>query len=691
MKTLASILALVATLLASMGAADAQGAANLVYHERTTNDLTGGAVNTCGGAAPFVQVLNPAASQSYLLRCRIQNQADTDRLRIYYTTDGSNPAGALGVPSGTTQVVNGSYQCTFEFGGGTVDVGSGTIPAQPLGTVVKYIIGAWKDGVGAEVFANSGSCNSAGCATVFQYQVPRLSQLWVRLPGSHAALTNDTTQRVLDYNPITGHLLFASRAGSNGVHILDGLTGSTVGLLAAGTLLSGGSVLSFNAIGIADDGAIYGANVTDPNSSSFKLYRWDTETSVPVAVYGGNLSGAPTGRYGDMIAVRGSGAGTQILIGSDKGNVVLLTTSSPVGASASWTARNLPISGGTANFYRGGLSFAAGNSFYGKTSGNVLHLVNFDPVAGTASFARAILTPGSPSGFSGINFNPGNNWFAGVFRSATAGVAGTNFLWDASDTNSFVLLHQKSFPTSNADSSGQSCAAWGNGRLYTMVANNGIMAFNVPPQPAISTQPQTQTVAEGANVTLSVSMDAAAGAGPYTYQWQKNGIDLPGATASTLNFNPLSPPDDGAYRVSIANYFGSLSSFPAQLTVMPTNPPVIMQHPLSRSVFAGGTARFSVQGVPYPRLTYFWLSNDVALTSQTSSTLVLPGVNTDASFRAVIHNEAGYRTSIVATLTVITPASGTFAAAALADAPLSYLSLYRKGGQCWVRWHGWFS
>ena len=75
---------------------------------------------------------------------------------VYFTTDGSTPAGALGVASGTTQVAAMSYdhaETPFESGGsGSVTGGKGmwwvaTAPTLmqglPLGTTVKYRIGFW--------------------------------------------------------------------------------------------------------------------------------------------------------------------------------------------------------------------------------------------------------------------------------------------------------------------------------------------------------------------------------------------------------------------------------------------------------------------------------------------------------------------------------------------------------------------
>jgi len=170
---------------ASFFAPNAFAEANYVYHERT------GANPGCGAVA-YVPVLNPTSAQAYDLRFKVEYQFFTDALRVYYTTDGSTPAGAFGTPSGTTAVVNGSYLCTF--GSPLVDVCGATIPAQPAGTVVKYIVSASHSGGGAEIFANGPgapcscgtSTSSSGLATVFQYTVGSTTDLYWDINGATA-------------------------------------------------------------------------------------------------------------------------------------------------------------------------------------------------------------------------------------------------------------------------------------------------------------------------------------------------------------------------------------------------------------------------------------------------------------------------------------------------------------------------
>lgn len=149
-------------------------AANLVHHERTT-------FNTGGGCGAYVDVLTPGSAQSETLRFKIEFQGFTDQARVYYTTDGSTPAGVKGVGTGTTLVLTASYGCTFSDlsqGGQIVDVVTATVPPQPAGTTVKYVVSAWRAAAGPEIFGNSGTCATctacvtSSCADLFQYTVP---------------------------------------------------------------------------------------------------------------------------------------------------------------------------------------------------------------------------------------------------------------------------------------------------------------------------------------------------------------------------------------------------------------------------------------------------------------------------------------------------------------------------------------
>jgi hypothetical protein len=91
-----------------------------------------------------------------------------------------------------------------------------------------------------------------------------------------------------------------------------------------------------------------------------------------------------------------------------------------------------------------------------------------------------------------------------------------------------------------------------------------------PAPPAITSQPQSQTVPPGGAVTFTV---VASGTEPLRYQWQKNDADMSGATASSYSISPVAESDAGNYRCVVTNDYGSATSEEAVLTVaeLPTD------------------------------------------------------------------------------------------------------------------------
>ena len=95
--------------------------------------------------------------------------------------------------------------------------------------------------------------------------------------------------------------------------------------------------------------------------------------------------------------------------------------------------------------------------------------------------------------------------------------------------------------------------------------------------PKITTQPQSQTVGAGTNVTFTVT---AIGAEPLSYQWQRNGADLAdgddisGAKTPTLTITGTRLDQAGDYAVVVSNPIDRVTSTVAVLKVFPFfNPP----------------------------------------------------------------------------------------------------------------------
>ncbi len=97
---------------------------------------------------------------------------------------------------------------------------------------------------------------------------------------------------------------------------------------------------------------------------------------------------------------------------------------------------------------------------------------------------------------------------------------------------------------------------------------NVVLNLRQPPAPPtplqILTQPVSQTVIVGANVSLSVS---ASGKGVLSYQWRKDSADLLNATDATLTLNPVQLAQGGSYTVRVSDAFTDLLSQPALLVV----------------------------------------------------------------------------------------------------------------------------
>jgi hypothetical protein len=82
--------------------------------------------------------------------------------------------------------------------------------------------------------------------------------------------------------------------------------------------------------------------------------------------------------------------------------------------------------------------------------------------------------------------------------------------------------------------------------------------------PVIAAQPRSQAVAAGSAVTFSVSATSAL---PMSYQWQRNGVAIPGATTAVLGLARATAAEAGSYTVTVSTSAGSVTSSAAVLTI----------------------------------------------------------------------------------------------------------------------------
>ncbi|MCX7696777.1 MAG: immunoglobulin domain-containing protein [Bacteroidales bacterium] len=172
--------------------------------------------------------------------------------------------------------------------------------------------------------------------------------------------------------------------------------------------------------------------------------------------------------------------------------------------------------------------------------------------------------------------------------------------------------------------------------------------------PTITTQPTSQSVCQGNNVTFSIN---ASGSSPLQYQWKKDGISIPGATSSTLMLSSVTTADAGTYSCVVSNSCGSTNSSNATLTVYPST--IITSHPANLSINEGSNATFTVVASG-TNLTYQWqkdgvnLSNNSHISGANSSTLQIFNVTPadQGYYRCIVNGTCGNATSNSALLLV---------------------------------------
>ncbi|MEO6035241.1 MAG: Ig-like domain-containing protein, partial [Verrucomicrobiota bacterium] len=116
-----------------------------------------------------------------------------------------------------------------------------------------------------------------------------------------------------------------------------------------------------------------------------------------------------------------------------------------------------------------------------------------------------------------------------------------------------------------------------------------ISVREAPTAPTILLQPQSREALPGANVIFNVT---AGGASPFSYQWQYNGINIPGAISDLFELRNVRTNDSGVYRVIVSNEAGSTSSAQAILTVTPAPnvfPTVTVTRPANGARFRSGS------------------------------------------------------------------------------------------------------
>jgi hypothetical protein len=245
----------------------------------------------------------------------------------------------------------------------------------------------------------------------------------------------------------------------------------------------------------------------------------------------------------------------------------------------------------------------------------------------------ATITAGQPATLSVTAAGSGltYQWYQGAAPSTTTPVG----------TNSSTLTVTPAATTSYWVNVSSACGS----------TSSNTATVSVCTPPAITAQPQSQTVNAGSSATLNVTV---SGSSPFSYQWYQG---TSGTTTTPIGTNSSSltvtPPSTTSYWVNITNSCGSASSNTATVSICV--PATVVTQPISQTVPAGSTATLSLAAGGSTPSTYQWYQGVSGTTTTpigtNSNTLtVTPAATT--SYWARVTNGCGAASSNTATITI---------------------------------------
>jgi len=174
---------------------------------------------------------------------------------------------------------------------------------------------------------------------------------------------------------------------------------------------------------------------------------------------------------------------------------------------------------------------------------------------------------------------------------------------------------------------------------------SGSEDFGLVTAPTITSHPISQTKSVGDSVTFSVT---ATGDPAPTYQWKKNGGDIPGATSSSYTIPSVVVADGADYTCVATNAGGSATSNAATLSIRP----YISAQSSSMAVSLGAKITLSITAGGHPPvLTYKWYKDGVEVVGKTESTIdVYP--TSRVTYKCIVTNGTDPTTSADIVLTI---------------------------------------
>jgi hypothetical protein len=192
----------------------------------------------------------------------------------------------------------------------------------------------------------------------------------------------------------------------------------------------------------------------------------------------------------------------------------------------------------------------------------------------------------------------------------------------------------------------------------TVTSANAVLTMTVPA--AFTSQPSSQSICRGSNLTLSVGINSDATTP--TYQWRLNGSNLPlsaypSANTPVLTINNIQATESGSYTCSVVTPCQPLGTVSAAAVVTVNPNTSISQQPSGTTVCEGNPVTFVV-GAGGVSLSYQWLKDGSPIAGATNSIYIITNTvgSDNGSYSAVVSGTCAPTpiTSNAATLVVNT-------------------------------------
>jgi hypothetical protein len=206
-----------------------------------------------------------------------------------------------------------------------------------------------------------------------------------------------------------------------------------------------------------------------------------------------------------------------------------------------------------------------------------------------------------------------------------------------------------------------------NGVQYRVVATNAVASTGSLPAtvavnggavaPAIVAAPTPLTVVSGSDAVFAVR---ATGTEALSFQWRRNGVELPGANGAVLRLPAVTESDAGDYSVVVGNAAGTATSAPVALTVSAAPlgplPPTIASPPASLSIAQGQSASFAVSVTGTGPFTYQWRKGSTDIPGATAASFTIASAQPgDAGSYAVVVTGSGTSVTSASATLAVTP------------------------------------